>query len=99
MMGDQDNLTIIMERRLAQKVEPGDNHSYAVKGIGRASFELELADNIHLNNILYMSGLKKNLFLFHVLNKRERVALFNGKFLVWPKGFSIDSVRVIRVCE
>jgi len=30
-----------MERRLPEKVELGDNNSYAVKGVGKTSIELE----------------------------------------------------------
>lgn len=61
MTGDRDNLTSLMERRLSQKVELGDNKSYAIKGIGKASIELKSGDNVHLSNILYVPGLKINL--------------------------------------
>lgn len=52
MMGDHGNLTNMMETRLSQRVELGDNHSYVVKGVGKASIELEFGNNIHLNNVL-----------------------------------------------
>jgi len=46
-----DNLTSLMENKLSQKVEPGDNNNYAVKGIGKTSIELEPGENVHLSNI------------------------------------------------
>lgn len=89
-----------MERRLSKKVELGDNNNYGVKGIGKTSIELELGDNVRLSNILYLLGLKKNLVSISCLeDKGDRVAFVDSKVLVWPKGFSIDSARVIRVRE
>lgn len=61
MTGERDHLTSMMERRLAQKVELGDNESYTVKGIGTTSIELGTGESIHLSNKLYVPGLKKKL--------------------------------------
>jgi len=61
MTGDRGNLTSMMERRLSQRVELGDNPKYSVKGIKKISIELESCNHVHLGNVLYVSGLKKNL--------------------------------------
>ena len=61
MIGYHDNLTSLIERRLSQKVELQDNNNYVVKGIGKTSIEMELGENYHLSNILYVPSLKKNL--------------------------------------
>ena len=47
-------------------VELGDNKSYAVRGLGSTSLKLENGSKLHLNNILYVPGLKKICFLFLV---------------------------------
>lgn len=89
-----------MEIRLTQKVQLGDNYSYAVKWNGKTSLELESDDSIHINEILYVLGLKKNLVSISFLeDKGYRVAFVDGKVLVWSKGSSIDFARVIWVCE
>lgn len=63
-------------------IELGDNKSYLVKGIGSTSLELESGGSIHLNNILYVPGLKKNLLSIPCLeDKGDRVAFVDGK--VW----------------
>jgi len=96
----RDNLTSLMERRLSQKVELGDNNNYVGKVIGNTSIELESGDHVHLRNILYVPSLKKNLVSISCLeDKGDRVAFVDGKFLIWTKGSSIDSTRVIEVHE
>jgi len=60
MIGDHVNLNTMMERILSQRVYLGDNHRYATKAIGKTSIELESGNNVHLNNVLYMPGLRKN---------------------------------------
>jgi len=47
MTRDHGNITNMMEKRLSQRVELGDNHGYAVKGVGKASIELESSNNVH----------------------------------------------------
>eukprot|EP00253_Pinus_taeda_P005063 PITA_05063 len=100
MTRDCDNLQKWMERRLSQKIELGDNNSYAIKGVGKASIEMESSENVHLSNILYVPSLKKNLVSISRLeDKGDRVAFVDGKVLVWPKGSTTDSTTVIGVRE
>ena len=62
--------------------------------------ELESGNNVHLNNVLYVPGLKKNLVSISCLeDKGDRVEFVDGKVLVWPKGSSINNSRVISTCE
>lgn len=62
--------------------------------------ELEYGGGIHLNNILYVIGLNKNLLSISFLeDKGGRVVFVDGKVLVWGKGSSIDNARVIRIRE
>lgn len=96
----QDKLISLLEIILSQKVELGDNNSYVIKGIGNTSIKLESSDNVHLNNILYVSSLKNNLVCILFLeDKGDRVTFVDGKVLFWPKCSSIDFTKIIGVCE
>lgn len=56
-----------------------------MRGIGYTSLELENGGNIHLNNILFVPGLHKNLLSIKCIEDNgDRVALIDGK-LVWVK--------------
>ena len=50
-------------------MELGDNNNYAVKGLGSTSLKLENGAKLHLNNILYVAGLKKNLLSISCLEE------------------------------
>ena len=71
-----------------------------MKGIGSISLELESGGSIHLNNILYVPGLKKNLLSISFLkDKCDRIAFVDDKVFVLGKSSSIDNSRVIRIHE
>lgn len=98
MIEEHENLSSMMEKRLSQRVELGENHNYAIKGVGKAYIELKSGNNVHLNNVLYVPGLKKNLVSISCLeDKGDIVAFVDGKVLVWSKGSSIDVARVIGI--
>ena len=62
-------------------MELGDEKSYAVKGLGSTSLKLKDGGKIHLNNILYVLGLKKNLLYIYCLeDKRDKIAFEDGIF-------------------
>jgi hypothetical protein len=44
------------------KVELGDDGTYAIKGFGSTSFQLQSGNVFHIEVILYVPGLKKTLF-------------------------------------
>jgi hypothetical protein len=87
MTGDRENLSSMKEKETCHKVELGDNNSYAVKGMGKASIKMELGNNVHLNNVSYVPSLKKKnlVFISCLEDKRERIAFVDGKVLVWSK--------------
>jgi hypothetical protein len=69
-----------------------------VRGVGKTSFQLESGDTLHIRDVLYVIGMKKNLISTSTLeDKGYRVSFMNGQVLVWPKGSSIDSATVIGV--
>lgn len=98
MRGYRNSLIDLEEKTVSLQVELGDNSQYVVKGVGKTSLQLETRDQIHMNNVLYVPGLKKNLLSISALeDKGYGVTFLNGKVLTWPKDSSIDSTRVIEV--
>ena len=68
--------------------------------MGSTSLKIENGVKFHLNNILYVPGLQKNLLSISCLeDKGDIVSFFDGKVLVWRKYSSIDKARVIGVHE
>lgn len=62
--------------------------------------ELESSGSIHLNNILYVPSLKKNLLSISCLeDEGDKIAFIDGKVLVWGKSSSINDARVIEIRE
>lgn len=73
--GHSHRLKTLSKRKSAYSVELGDNKSYPVKCIGSTSINLEEVSNIHLNNILFVPSLHKNLLSISSLeDKGDRVA-------------------------
>eukprot|EP00253_Pinus_taeda_P014589 PITA_14589 len=100
MMGECSQLQTLFKGISSHSIELGDNKCYPVKAIGSTSLELQSGGNIHLNNILYVAGLKKKLLSISCLeDKGNRVSFVDGKVLVWDKGSNINEARVIGVCK
>ena len=79
-------------------MELGDNKSYPVKGIGSTSIKLEDGSNIHLNKILFVPGLLKNLLsISNLEDKGDRVAFIDGKVVVWGRDASLDQAKFIGI--
>ena len=71
-----------------------------MRRIGSTSIELENGRNIHLNNILFVPGLHKNLLSISSLEyKGDGVAFIDGMTVVWSKISSIENARVIGIRE
>ena len=56
--------------------------------------------NLHLDEVLYVPGLKKNLISIAVLeSKGFKVVFMEGKALLWSKGEDLNSALVIGLQE
>jgi hypothetical protein len=96
MMGDQDRLSNLNERKTSYKVELGDKSTYSVEGFGQASVKLESGNHVHLSNVLYVPGLEKNLVSISCLeDKGKKIAFMDGKVLSWHNNYNIEDARVI----
>lgn len=79
-------------------MELGNEASYAIKGTGSVKFQLECGIVLHLEEVLYVPGLKKNLISVAVLeNKGYRVLFMDGKPLLWARDEDLSSVLVIGI--
>jgi len=79
MTRELGKLKTLSKGNFSHSMELGDKNSYLVKWIGSTSLELEFGGNIHLNNILYVPGLKKNLLSISFLeDKGDKVAFVDA---------------------
>ena len=98
MVGHSNRLKTLSKGKSTYSVELGDNKSYPLKGIGSTSIKPEDGSNIHLNNILFVPGLHKNLLSISSLeDKGDRVTFIDGKIVVWGKNSSIENARMIGI--
>ena len=59
MTGFKDSISNVQRKRFRTKVELGDNGTYAIEGIGSTSLKLESGWSLHLEEVLYVPGLKR----------------------------------------
>ena len=71
-----------------------------MKGFGSASLQLESNDLLHLNDVLYVPSIKRNLVSISTLeDKGYRVTFAYGNVLAWHKNSSMNTAKVIGVRE
>lgn len=81
-------------------IELGDGATYAIQGVGSTSFQLDSGIVLHIEEILFVPGLKKNLLFISTLeDKGFRVIFMDGKALLWPKDGDMSSTVMIGVRE
>jgi hypothetical protein len=74
----------------------GDDRVVKAVGTGTISFQRESLPPMLLREVLYVLGLKKNLISVSAIEERGDEVLFrDGPVLLFPKGSSITSVKVI----
>jgi hypothetical protein len=100
MTGFKQNIVNYREKKFNVKEELGYDGTYAIKGVGSASFQLQSGNVFHIEEILYVPGLKKNLISVAVLeSKGYSVAFSKGKALMWPSNESMSSFMTIGAQE
>ena len=71
-----------------------------MKGFGSTSLQLESNDLLHLNDVLYVPGMKRNLVSISTLeDKGYRVTFADGNVLAWQKNSNMNTTKVIGVSE
>jgi hypothetical protein len=74
----------------------GDDRVVKAVGCGTISFQRESLPSMSFPEVLYVLGLKKNLVSVSAIEERGYEVLFrDGQVLLYPKGSSITSAKVI----
>ena len=81
MIGFRKALADYKDKKFNVKVELGDDSTYAIKGVGSTSFQLDSGTIIHIEEILYVPRLKKNLLSVAVLEDKGFTIAFSKKRL------------------
>jgi hypothetical protein len=100
MIGYEDSLSKINHKDSPHKVKLGDDYQYPIKGVGEASYKLNLGMPMKMKEFLYVPALKMNLLSISTLDKKGfRVSFIDGQVLMWPRGKTVDDAVVIGVEE
>ena len=91
MTGFKESFVILSEHESPHKVKLRDDYQYPIKGSGESSYKLDSGKSLTMKEVLFVSGLKKNLLSSSALDaKGMRVAFIDGQVIMWPKGKTID---------
>ena len=72
--------------------------SYAIKGTGSTSFQLDSRFMLHIEDILYVPRLTKNLISVGILEDKGHWVIFmEKKALLWPNDTELSSTIVIGI--
>ena len=92
----KESFVRLSEHETPHKVKLGDDYQYPIKGSGESSYKLDSGKYMKMKDVLFVLGLKKKLLSISALDaKGMRFAFIHGKFLMWPKGNTIDDAVVI----
>ena len=82
MIGYRSALIDLTKKKHFMHVELGDDATYAIKGVGSTSFQLDSRIVLHIEEILFVPGLKKNLLsILDLEDKGFKVTFMEGKSL------------------
>lgn len=100
MAGRKELIDDLKEVKFTSQVELGDDASYEIKGIGSVTFHLKSGIILHINDVLYVPGLTKNLISVGVLeDKGHKVLFMEKKAHLWLKDKELSSAIVIGLKE
>ena len=81
MTGNCGALTSYRKKLFTTQIEVGDDSTYKIEGVGSTSLQLDSCTVRHINDILYVPGLKKNLLSIASLEDKGHRVLFMDKKL------------------
>jgi hypothetical protein len=67
MTGYKDILSDFKTKSFGEHIELGDDKCYKIEGVGSIPFRLESGARLHIDEVLYVPRLKKNLLLVATL--------------------------------
>jgi len=77
MTGNRVYFSQLKEKDMQFQIELGDDGKYTSRGVGTVSFDRESGSPLHLNDVLYVPGLKKNLVSVATLEDKGYDVIFN----------------------
>jgi hypothetical protein len=96
MTGKINILSCISENKFSQKVTLGDDYQYPIKGVGESNHKLNSGNSLKMKDVLYVTGLKKNLLSISALEKKGFIVAFiDGEVLMWDKGETLNQAIII----
>eukprot|EP00253_Pinus_taeda_P030399 PITA_30399 len=82
--GYKEVLHNLIEKETNLKIVLGDNMKYPVKGVGNVSLKLNERNTIHLQDVLYVTDLKKNPVSISTMeDKGYKMTFSNGKIFAY----------------
>ena len=99
MTGYKEVLLDFRKKSCSTQVELGDDVRYEVNGVGSISLQLEFGSTLHLEEVLYVPGLKKNLISVSVLENKGYSVVSEKKALLWQRGIPLKQTETIGVQE
>jgi hypothetical protein len=96
MTGYKDILSDLETESFAEHVDIGDDKCDNIEGVASISFRLEFGAKLHIDEILYVPGLKKNLLSIETLEDKGYWVIFKDmKALLWAKGSHLSTTKPI----
>ena len=84
LTGYKEALSDLIEKDTNLEIILGDNATYPVKGTGTVTLHLSQGQVLHLQDVLYIPDLKKNLVSISAMeDKGFKVAFIDGKVRIW----------------
>jgi hypothetical protein len=94
----REHFTYLVEKESCLHVVLGDDARYTMKEVGSTSLQLDSSTPLHLSDVLFVLGMRRNLaFILSLENKGYKVVDSDGKILAWKNNSSMDYAWVIGV--
>ena len=97
MTGHREALTSYRKKKFTTQVELRDDSTYKIEGVGSTSLQLDSSTVLHIDDVLYVPGLKKNLLSVVGLEDKGYRVLFMDKVILWAKNDKLSSAVAIGV--
>ena len=86
MTSNCGTLTSYRKKNFTTQVELGDDSTYNIEGVGSTSLQIDSGTVLHIDDVLYVPGLKKNLLSVAGLeDEGYRVLFMDKNVLLWAK--------------
>jgi hypothetical protein len=96
MTGYKEILSYFKTKSFAEQVELGDDKCYKIEGVGSISFTLESEARLHVDEVLYVPWIRKNLLSVATLEDKGYWVIFKGRnALLWAKGSHLSTKKPI----